>query len=76
MVYCPSGIIHIQTQERKCNVRGNNDGVQYESVEITSKMHLVIAFIIPKFIGGSTCFERHTAHHQELQIVFADSGFI
>ena len=23
-------------------------------------------FIIPKFFKGSTCFERHTAHHQEL----------
>ena len=30
-------------------------------------------FIIPKFIEG-TCFERHTAHHQELQTVFAASG--
>jgi len=29
-------------------------------------MQLVIEFIIPKFIVGSTCFERHTAHHQEL----------
>ena len=30
--------------------------------------------IIPEFIEGSTCFERHTAHHQELQTVFAASG--
>jgi len=22
-------------------------------------------FIIPKFVEGSTCFERHTSHHQE-----------
>jgi len=35
-----------------------------ESVEITNKCNLVIEFIIPKFIEGSTCFERHTAHHQ------------
>jgi len=34
----------------------------------------VIEFIIPKFIEGSSCFERHTAHHQELQTVFAASG--
>ena len=33
-----------------------------------------MAFIIPEFIEGSTCFERHTAHHQELQTVFAASG--
>ena len=32
----------------------------------TSKMQLVIEFIIPKFTEDSTCFERHTAHHQEL----------
>ena len=37
-------------------------------------MHLVIEFIIPKFIEGSTCFERHTAHHQELETVFAAFG--
>jgi len=37
-------------------------------------MHLVIDFIIPKFIEGSTCFERHIAHHRALQTVFAASG--
>jgi hypothetical protein len=31
-------------------------------------------FIIPKFFKGSACFEWHTAHHQELQTVFAASG--
>jgi hypothetical protein len=29
-----------------------------------------------EFIEGSTCFEGHTAHHQELQTVFAASGYI
>ena len=33
-----------------------------------------MVIIIPKFIEGSTCFECHTAHHQELQTVFAASG--
>jgi hypothetical protein len=37
-------------------------------------MQLVIEFIIPKFIEGSTCFDRHTAHHQEFQTLFAASG--
>jgi len=46
----------------------------YESVEITNKMHFVIEIIIPKFIEDSTCFKRHSAHHQELQTVFAASG--
>jgi hypothetical protein len=31
-------------------------------------------FIIPKFIEGSTCFERFTAHHQELQTVSTQPG--
>jgi hypothetical protein len=36
------------------------------SVEIKTRFNFVIEFITPKFIEGSTCFERHTAHHQEL----------
>jgi hypothetical protein len=37
-------------------------------------MHLVIEFIILKFIEGSTCFERHSAHHQELETLFTQPG--
>jgi hypothetical protein len=37
-----------------------------DSVEIPTRCRFVIEFIIPKFIEGSTCFERHTAHHLEL----------
>jgi hypothetical protein len=37
-----------------------------DSVEIPIRCSFVIKFTIPKFIEGSTCFERHTAHHQEL----------
>jgi hypothetical protein len=36
------------------------------SVEIPTRCSFVIEFIIPKFIEGSACFERHIAHHQEL----------
>jgi hypothetical protein len=36
------------------------------SVETPTRCSFVIEFIIPKFIEGSTCFELHTAHHQEL----------
>jgi hypothetical protein len=36
------------------------------SVEIPTRCSFVIEFIIPKFIEGSTCFQVHTAHHQEL----------
>jgi len=46
-----------------------------ESVEIINKMQPCNRiFIIAKFIEGSTCFERHTAHHQEVETVFAASG--
>jgi len=38
------------------------------------RCNLLIEFIIAKFTEGSTCFERHIAHHQELQTVFAASG--
>jgi len=44
------------------------------SVEIPTGCSFVIELIIPKFIEGSTCFEQHTAHHQELQTVLAASG--
>jgi len=36
------------------------------SLEIPTRCSFVIEFNIPKFFKGSTCFERHTAHHQEL----------
>jgi len=44
------------------------------SVEIPRRSSFVIELVIPKFFKGSACFERHTAHHQELQTVFAASG--
>jgi len=37
-----------------------------DSVEIPTRCSFVIEFITPKVIEGSTSFERHTAHHQEL----------
>ena len=40
--------------------------IAHYSVEIPTRYSFVIEFVIPKFIEGSTCFERHTAHHQEL----------
>jgi hypothetical protein len=36
------------------------------SVEISTRCSFAIEFIIPKFFEGSTCFELHTAHLQEL----------
>jgi len=38
----------------------------FHSVEIPTSCSFVIEFIIPKFIEGSTCFERYTTRHQEL----------
>jgi hypothetical protein len=37
-----------------------------DSIEIPTRCSFVIEFIITKFIDGSTCFEQHTAHYQEL----------
>jgi len=37
-----------------------------DSVEIPKRCSFVIEFIISKFIEFSLCFERHTAHNQEL----------
>jgi hypothetical protein len=37
-------------------------------------MHLVIEFIIPKFIDDSKYFEPQSAYHLELQTVFAACG--
>jgi len=36
-------------------------------------MHRVVEFIIAMFLNCSTCFGRHTAHHQELKTVIAAS---
>jgi len=36
------------------------------SVEVPTRCSFVTEFIIPKFIEVSTCFERQTAHYQEL----------
>jgi hypothetical protein len=38
------------------------------------QVNFVTEFVIPKFIEGSTSFERYIAHHQELPTVFAASG--
>ena len=45
-----------------------------DSVETPTRRSPAIEFTIPKLIEGSTCFEQHTAHRQELQTVFAASG--
>jgi len=37
-----------------------------DSVEIPTSCGFVIEFITPEFIEGSTCFEQHNTHHQEL----------
>jgi hypothetical protein len=44
------------------------------SRKITNKMQPCNRNYYSKFIEGSTHFKRHTAHHQELQTVFAASG--
>jgi hypothetical protein len=38
-----------------------------------TRCNVVTEFIISKFIEGSKCFQRHTAHYQELQTVLTAS---
>jgi hypothetical protein len=55
-------------------VTGRCPGWVGSGISHPTRCNLVIEFIIPKFTEGSTCFERYTAYHQELQTVFAASG--
>jgi hypothetical protein len=57
---------------RKCTVRKILNFVH--GYKQPTRCNLVIEFIIQKFIEDLTCFERDTAHHQELQTIFAASG--
>jgi len=36
-------------------------------IERTTRCNRVVEFIIPMFLNCSTCFGRHTAHHQEVK---------
>jgi len=67
----PHGTTLLPSDEFSCNVKFKclifmEPCILDDSVEIPKRCSLVIEFIIPKFIEGSTCFERHTAHHKEL----------
>jgi hypothetical protein len=44
-------------------------------IEITNKMQHSVTIYYSMFIWSSTCFGRHTAHHQELKTLLAVSGF-
>ena len=47
----------------------------FYSPEIANKMQQCIKIYYSMFIWSSTCFGRHTAHHQELKTAIAASGF-
>jgi hypothetical protein len=47
----------------------------YVRTEIANKMQQCINIYYSMFIWSSTCFGWHTAHHQELKIAPAASGF-
>ena len=53
-------------------------GSVYHSIihtEIANKMQQCIKIYYSMFIWSSTCFRRHTAHHQELKTALVASGF-
>jgi hypothetical protein len=54
---------HDQNVGRKHSLKTDSSSNQSK---YPTRCKLVIEFIISTFIEGSTCFERHTAHHQEL----------
>ena len=54
------------TLNTHCNFILMNPCIVNYSVEIPKRCSFVTEFIIPKFFKGSACFERPTAHHQEL----------
>jgi hypothetical protein len=58
-------IILLQYNKTACTSLPEDEHVDV-SVEIPTSCSFVIEFIIPEFIDGSTCFERHTVHHQVL----------
>jgi len=66
------GIFRKYVEKIQVSLKSNKNN-EY-SAEIPTRCNLVTEFIIPKLIEGLTCFERHTAHHQELLTVFAASG--
>jgi hypothetical protein len=47
---------------------------ELEPMQSCNRCKLIIEFIIAKFPERSTCFERHTVHHQELQTLLAATG--
>jgi len=49
------------------NANGNNGNSHKISYKEPTRCDRVVEFIIPTFLNCSTCFGRHTAHHQELQ---------
>jgi hypothetical protein len=57
------------------DVYPEHEGNEFHSVEVPTRCSFVVEFIIPKFIEGSTCFERHTAHRQALYTVHLLSSF-
>ena len=57
----------IQREEESVNLILMDLCIVDYSVEIPTRCSFVIEFIIPRFFFKcSTCFERHTAHYQEL----------
>jgi hypothetical protein len=71
----PISFLRYKEQESNLILPEYDNDDDEESVEITNKMQPCNRIYYSKTsIEGSTCFERHTAHHQELQTVFAASG--
>jgi hypothetical protein len=58
-----------------CRIKGKTQTEGSIQKENPTRCNIVPKFCYSIFIWSSTCFGRHTAHHQELNTALAASGF-
>jgi len=72
--YCESGEVTAKVERLLRKWRGYCESHIFNSQRKSNKMQQCTKFYFI-FIWSSTCFGRHTAHHQEPKIALASSGF-
>ena len=79
-IYCVLFPLSQLLKKQRANITAEVDvsGSVHHSIiltEIANKIQQCIKIYYSMFIWSSTCFGRHTAHHQELKTALAASGF-
>jgi hypothetical protein len=75
---CKLGNVHTAQQFWVIHCQFDVHGSVHHSAihtEMANKMQQCIKIYYSMFIWSSTCFGRHTSHHQELKTVLVVSGF-